>query len=296
MEINLDEDSDLETVNYEEHDQAQVLLDTGASQHVIGEAHLQRLQQDMQQQMGMLAQGMQTMHQQMQQAATPPSVKLKAAPTGPPPMLGPSGWAIPQEKAPPARAWPVSPPPSVPQPAARATPAPKRAPPKNTDHMECDEGEIPSPTTPVVVLPTSQRRSPTRRSAASSSTETPAATSSGASSAHLASLKVLAEGAANATTILRGLWRLRLKESEMRNKEREARPKHMKDKTPLERWTYMARWKTHQKLVDQTSRLLKNLKEERLTEGYIHPQDKAKAEKVPQAKSKAKSKTKASKQ
>ena len=88
----------------------------------------------------------------------------------------------------------------------------------------------------------------------------------------------------------------------MRNKEREARPKHMKDKTPLERWTYMARWKTHQKLVDQTSRLLKNLKEERLTEGYIHPQDKAKAEKeakaekVPQAKSKAKSKTKASKQ
>ena len=148
VEINLDEDSDLETVNYEEHDQAQVLLDTGASQHVIGEAHLQRLQQDMQQQMGMLAQGMQTMHQQMQQAATPPSVKLKAAPTGPPPMLGPSGWAIPQEKAPPARAWPVSPPPSVPQPAARATPAPKRAPPKNTDHMECDEGEIPSPTTP----------------------------------------------------------------------------------------------------------------------------------------------------
>ena len=70
----------------------------------------------------------------------------------------------------------------------------------------------------------------------------------------------------------------------------------MKDKTPLERWTYMARWKTHQKLVDQTSRLLKNLKEERLTEGYIHPQDKAKAEKVPQAKSKAKSKTKVSKQ
>ncbi len=288
--INLaDEDSD-GTVDYGET-VPQVILDSGATHPVIGEAHLQAMQRHWQQQMGMMAQGMQSMQEQMhqqqqlmQQAMVQQGQNLQSQQES-------FFRAIYQSHGQPTMA-----PSATPAPGDAPQPKDKKATLNYVEPMECDEDEdLPSPTKPTVVLPTSQPRSSTTRSEASSSTETPTGTSSAASSAtssaQLASLMVLAAGAANATTVLRSLWRLRLKESEKRNREREAQPKHMKDKSPLARWSYLLKWKVHQKLVDTTSRLLKTLKEDRLTEGYIHPKDKAKAERVPKSKAKSKAKT-----
>ncbi len=68
--------------------------------------------------------------------------------------------------------------------------------------------------------------------------------------------------------------------------ERDENPQHMHEKTATERWEYLVEWKHHQKITDQYSRLLKEVKESRRTEGI---RDKEPAQPKAKARPKAKS-------
>ena len=68
--------------------------------------------------------------------------------------------------------------------------------------------------------------------------------------------------------------------------ERDENPQHMHEKTATEQWEYLVEWKHHQKITDQYSRLLKEVKESRRTEGI---RDKEPAQPKAKARPKAKS-------
>ncbi len=98
--------------------------------------------------------------------------------------------------------------------------------------------------------------------------------------------RTLALNSLSALNAYRARWQANLMNSRARNLERDENPQHMHEKTATERWEYLVEWKHHQKITDQYSRLLKEVKESRRTEGI---RDKEPAQPKAKARPKAKS-------
>ena len=88
---------------------------------------------------------------------------------------------------------------------------------------------------------------------------------------------ILAPDSLNALSSLRGLWAARMRQSKARNTYREANPRHLTGYTATGRWEYLVSWKMHQRVVDQGSRLLKDLKQHRQENNIAVSKAKAKA-------------------
>ncbi len=127
-----------------------------------------------------------------------------------------------------------------------------------------------------------QSATPTRTGDAQSAT--PTRTTGVAQSA--TPTRTLALNSLSALNAYRARWQANLMNSRARNLERDENPQHMHEKTATERWEYLVEWKHHQKITDQYSRLLKEVKESRRTEGI---RDKEPAQPKAKARPKAKS-------